>query len=159
MIYHFFVSTPLDTLELAKKISSHIKIGDVITFEGDLGAGKTFFITQLIKALLGNDDIIISSPTFNLVHQYVFGDSHIWHFDLYRLKHFAEIYELGFEDTYNGVAFIEWPQIILPILPKDRLDIKIIASNDEKREITLYPKGLWHERLNGFVYEQGSEKK
>ena len=190
MNYRIDVNSQTDTKKIAEKLASCLSKGDVITFEGELGAGKTFFISQMIRYLMNDAELIISSPTFNLVHHYTYdeffikykdrlevvaGDfrteerkctpsdrasevpekrslnasslSSIWHFDLYRLKHLEEIYELGFDETYGGIALIEWPQIILSLLPKDRLDINIIYGNDEKRTIFLDPKGSWQDRL------------
>jgi tRNA threonylcarbamoyladenosine biosynthesis protein TsaE len=152
MNYHINIENISDSHSFADNLASIIKAGDLITFEGELGAGKTFIIAQIIKTLLNNKEAIISSPTFNLVHNYPTSQFNIWHFDLYRLKHPEEVYELGYEDTHNGVALIEWPQIISHILPKDRLDIKIICGNEEKREIILYPRGLWIDRLKGLKY-------
>jgi len=183
MTYRINIQNQADTKKIADKLALFLAKGDLITFKGELGAGKTFFIAQVIRQLMQDNDLIISSPTFNLVHHYtnhnkgVAGDFRdegrnrindtylpeesekrrtnatslpsIWHFDLYRLKHLEEIYELGFEETYDGITFIEWPEIILSILPKDRLDINIICGNDDERTITLDPKGSWQDKLKG----------
>lgn len=152
MMYQFSIETISDSQKFAGSLADVIEAGDIITFEGVLGAGKTLIIAQIIKTLLQQEDVIISSPTFNLVHNYFSprANVNIWHFDLYRLKQLEEIYELGYEDTHQGIAFIEWPQIISSILPRDRLDVKIICGNEEKREIILNPKGLWIDRLKRF---------
>lgn len=159
MIHRVTIENTSDSKSFAVNLARFIDLGDLITFEGELGAGKTFIIGQIIRTLSNNEDSIISSPTFNLVHNYSSPKGNIWHFDLYRLKAPEEIYELGYEDTHAGIAFIEWPQIISHILPRDRLDIKIIAGNDEKREIILNPMGLWIEKLKGFSNEYKSKDK
>ena len=109
----------------AEKIAEVAKIGDVITLSGNLGAGKTSFVQFFVK-FLNKTDIDVTSPTFNLVHIYELNDKEIWHFDLYRLKSQEEIYEIGIEDALiNSISLIEWPEIILEVLPKNRLELEI----------------------------------
>lgn len=121
------------TETLALKLASVITKGDVITFKGNLGAGKTTLIKALIKNL-ANKNIEVTSPTFNLLHLYETTRGEIWHFDLYRLKNMHEAYELGIEDAFvYGISLIEWPEIITDILPDNRLDIEI-SFNDKENE-------------------------
>lgn len=132
----------------ASRLAKIAKIGDIITFSGELGAGKTSFIQYFIRSL-SKDEIEVNSPTFNLLHIYKLDKINIWHYDLYRLKNQEEIYELGLEEGFDyGVSLIEWPEIIYDILPSDRLEIQISFSDQEQaREITLTGHGKWEEIL------------
>lgn len=129
---------------LAARIAKIVVLGDVITLSGNLGAGKTSFAQYFIKSLT-NEEIEVTSPTFNLLHLYKTLTLEIWHFDLYRLKNRDEIYELGIESAFNqGVSIIEWPEIIQTILPKDRLELNLAFSfKDEARILTLQGYGRW----------------
>ena len=82
----------------------------VITFSGEIGAGKTTFIRALLKALGVNSNI--KSPTFSLVESYQGRDVQIHHFDLYRIHDENELDYIGFSDYFSGDALccIEWPE-------------------------------------------------
>ncbi len=93
-------------------------------FHGEIGAGKTTFIKVLTK-LLHSDDLI-NSPTFSIVNEYWnAGDSlnKIFHIDLFRITSFSEALDIGIEDYLENehFCFIEWPEIIEPILPDNGL--------------------------------------
>ena len=85
----------------------------VFCVEGEMGAGKTTFIS-LIAKLLGEENT--SSPTFSLVNEYhLRNNERMYHFDLYRVKSKVELREFGFEDYLFGAryVFIEWPQVAM----------------------------------------------
>ncbi len=142
-----------DTEYYASVLAKIAEIGDIITFSGDLGVGKTSFIQSFVKSLSSynkvEQEIEVTSPTFNLLHVYDLKKYEVWHFDLYRLKSKQEIYELGIEDAFNsGVSLIEWPEIIEGMLPKDRLEIKMSFREDyHSRLLTLIAYGKWKEKL------------
>jgi tRNA threonylcarbamoyl adenosine modification protein YjeE len=137
-----------ETQAFASMLARIAKTGDIITFSGDLGVGKTSFIQFFIKSLAGQE-IEVTSPTFNLLHIYKFNIGEVWHFDLYRLRDKKEIYELGIEDAFSyAISLIEWPEIINDILPKDRLEIKLSFGEDENsRSLSLKAYGNWKEKL------------
>lgn len=144
----FYVYSLDGLKELAKTITPFLIKGNILTFTGNLGAGKTTFIKFLIDSLDKNSQILVTSPTFNLVHIYNLKDLEVWHFDLYRLKNISEVYELGIEDAFvNGISLIEWPQIIEPILD-DIIKIQFSFSNQEnKRLISISGKEKWISEL------------
>lgn len=134
------------------KLVKFIKLGDVITFVGNLGAGKTTFIREIIYSLSGDRNIEVTSPSFNLLHVYKFADITVSHFDLYRLKNLTEVYELGIEDAFfSSVSLIEWPEIVDDILPNDRLEIQLNFVNNSQtgRELTLKGYSKWENILKG----------
>lgn len=109
---------------------------------GDLGAGKTTFTQFFCKKLGVNERV--TSPTFALVNEYTFlqgnGKEGLFHhLDMYRLKDLQEALDIGIEDyLYDGhYCFIEWPEIIEPLLPPDTVRIKISILPDSTRKIIL----------------------
>ena len=115
-----------DTKNLSKKISKIINAGDVIFLYGEIGVGKTTLIRFLINHLevengIKKSDIL--SPTFNIVYDYDIKKIKVQHYDLYRLKNYKDILELGmFETSKDHIKIIEWPELI-ELKPKDRIDI------------------------------------
>ena len=125
-----------DTIALADKFSNELKPGDVVILNGNLGAGKTFFIRQALR----NFDIDnVSSPTFAIVNEYK-GKFRIYHFDFYRLNDSAELFDIGFNDYLNdedSITFIEWGNLIPGVLPRKRLEININIGYDFSREFVF----------------------
>tara|TARA_B100000686_G_C16501671_1_gene817389 strand:+ start:33 stop:488 length:456 start_codon:yes stop_codon:yes gene_type:complete len=136
-----------DTKNFSKNFSKIIKIGDVIFLYGEIGAGKTtftrFFINNLEKKRgIKNSDVL--SPTFNIVYDYDVGGIKILHYDLYRLKNYKDISQLGmFETSKDHIKIIEWPELI-ESKPKDRIDILFEHSEIENsRKVKITGFGKW----------------
>ena len=108
------ISEEIKTKSIAEVFSNNIKAGDTIFLRGELGVGKTTFIRYLINFLqIKNKQSIteISSPTFNLVHEYQLGSLIIKHYDLYRINDEKELTNIGiYEDNSNEITLIEWPE-------------------------------------------------
>ena len=100
-----------DTEKIALELGKTLKAGDIVLYEGDLGAGKTTFTKGLAKAL-GVDDVV-TSPTFALVNEYS-GRIPLFHFDLYRIETFDDLYAIGFFDYLDrgGIIAAEWSENI-----------------------------------------------
>ncbi|MDR2526443.1 MAG: tRNA (adenosine(37)-N6)-threonylcarbamoyltransferase complex ATPase subunit type 1 TsaE [Rickettsiales bacterium] len=129
---YYEVNSVDETQKIASAIADQFKIGDVVLLNGVLGAGKTYFISCIIRHILGDNTINVTSPTFNLVKEYICKDYTIYHFDLYRLKQSKELYELGIEDAFeNGISFIEWGEKARESIYNVKwiIDIKIINNN------------------------------
>lgn len=109
-----------DTIKLAEEIADCVDKQSIILLYGDLGAGKTFFSKAFInffaKAENRAEENVIS-PTFNIVKTYNTKNFTIFHFDLYRIKHQSEVFELDLDEAFSNVSLIEWPEIIEDILP------------------------------------------
>ncbi|MCR9268860.1 MAG: tRNA (adenosine(37)-N6)-threonylcarbamoyltransferase complex ATPase subunit type 1 TsaE [Hyphomonadaceae bacterium] len=137
------------TESLAQRLAPLLKAGDVIALQGGLGAGKTTFSRALIAALLGQDTDV-PSPTYTLVQTYDGPDFPIFHYDLYRIEDPEEVFELGWEETQDGLALIEWPDRAGAHLPAWRLDLTIEIAGDI-RIARLEPRGEdWQTRLHEF---------
>jgi tRNA threonylcarbamoyladenosine biosynthesis protein TsaE len=109
----------------------------VICLHGNLGVGKTTFARYAIQKILDNDQILVTSPTFNIMQIYEGPSKNgnknkiVYHYDLYRLKSLEEVYELGIEETINqGINIIEWPELLLNHLPAETLHIMMEFDNE-----------------------------
>ncbi len=124
-----------ETTDLALLLSSYLEVGDVITLEGDLGAGKTTFVGGIAKGLGINEEVI--SPTFNIMKCYFDGRLPLYHIDAYRLE--GQNIELGLDEAIegDGVAFIEWPMFIEPLIPDEHLRVEIKNIGEDSRSITF----------------------
>ena len=97
-----------DTAGIAAAIAGLAKPGDMFVLIGEMGAGKTFFAQQFGKSLGVSE--AITSPTFNLLHNYSGGRLPMHHADLYRLERTGELADLGIAELVEagGVALVEW---------------------------------------------------
>lgn len=133
-------SSTEDTLALGAKIAPLLKKGDVIVLSGDLGAGKTLFVSGLLNFFDMKDEV--SSPTFTIVNEYdVKSDLKLFHFDVYRLDSPNEFLAIGGDEFfYNGICLIEWGEKIEELLPDDclRIDFKKDAEDNNMRIISFY---------------------
>ena len=136
-----------DTRKFSKQISEIVKKGDIIFLYGDIGVGKTTFARFFINYLEKKNEQQISdvlSPTFNIVYDYDAGNFKILHYDLYRLKNYKDISQLGmFETSEDSIKLIEWPELINP-KPKNRIDIffEYLKSKDY-RKVKVTGFGKW----------------
>ncbi len=126
MIYPFekTVLQEEETKTLAKSFANEINSGKIIVINGELGAGKTFFVKSAVS-IWGVENA--SSPSFAIVNIY-YGEKKVYHFDFYRLKNKEELFDIGFNDYINdpdAVIFIEWGNLIPDVLPKSRIEINI----------------------------------
>lgn len=145
MDYKFTSYSDVDTTELAENMESEKFPNMVICLEGELGSGKTVFVKGFAKALGIEDNI--TSPTFNLIKEYLNGEIPLYHMDMYRLE--GNVENIGVEDYFNknGVCIIEWSDMIEDILPEERLVIKFKIINENKRVLVIKPYGEKYEKL------------
>jgi tRNA threonylcarbamoyl adenosine modification protein YjeE len=138
------ISNLSQTQALAKKLSMRIIEPIAICLKGDLGSGKTTFAQFFIQSKLPTITEV-TSPTFTIVQIYN-ATPPIMHFDLYRLKDPEELYELGIEEAFdNAINLIEWPEIAIDILPKDRIEINFVNKLDSRKiKIEFFGKCSYH---------------
>ena len=136
-----------DTQNLSKNISNIISPGDIIFLYGEIGVGKTTFVRFFINNLerkngIKNSEVL--SPTFNIVYDYDISKIKILHYDLYRLKNYKDISQLGlFDSSMDYIKIIEWPSLI-KIHKSDKLEIHLdYAKQDNERKLKLSGTGKW----------------
>ena len=147
MEYKITTYSEEETIELAQNLESEKFPNMVICLRGDLGSGKTVFTKGFAQAMEITEEV--TSPTFNIIKEYLSGDLPLYHMDVYRLD--GQVAELGIEEyfTKKGVTIIEWADMIPDYLPEKRLDIKIKNSDEDenKRIITITPYGRKYEEI------------
>lgn len=112
------------TLRAGERLARAVRGGDAIALVGDLGAGKTTFVSGLVAALGAGT---ATSPTFSLVNEYRGGRLLVWHVDLYRLERPAELPELGLDDLIGdrrGIVLVEWADKF-SVMPPDHLRLEL----------------------------------
>ena len=133
-----------DTQNFSKNISRIINTGDIIFLYGEIGVGKTTFVRFFVNNLESNNGVKnseVPSPTFN---DYKIKKIKILHYDLYRLKNYRDISQLGiFETSNESIKIVEWPELI-ESKPKDRIDIQFKYSKlINSREVKIIGFGKW----------------
>ncbi|WP_175615730.1 tRNA (adenosine(37)-N6)-threonylcarbamoyltransferase complex ATPase subunit type 1 TsaE [Piscibacillus halophilus] len=137
-MYRLKMNHEQESLQLGKQLAEYLTPGDVITLDGDLGAGKTTFSKGLAKGL--GVKRTVNSPTYTIVKEYR-GRIPFYHMDVYRLEDQDE--DIGFDEYFNGegVSVVEWSKFIEDFLPNERLEIQINKIDDHQREFIFNPKG------------------
>ncbi|XXM71991.1 tRNA (adenosine(37)-N6)-threonylcarbamoyltransferase complex ATPase subunit type 1 TsaE [Lysinibacillus sphaericus] len=142
--YEMMTETPEETGAFAERLAQYLQPGDVITLEGDLGAGKTTFTKGLAKGL--GVKRTVNSPTFTIIKEYK-GRLPFYHMDVYRLDDSFE--DLGFDEYFEGegVTVVEWAHLIEDQLPAELLNLSIYREGDMSRRIVLKPYGQRYNEL------------
>lgn len=132
----FVTTSEAETRELAVRLARSLGAGAVVLLSGDLGAGKTAFVRGLAEGL-EMDGVLVSSPTFTIVHEYAGGRLPLVHVDLYRLTT-VDLDEVGLDADLAaaGVIAVEWPErLVRPIA--GAIAVHIIDAGDDRREIEI----------------------
>ena len=147
--------SPEQTMHLGRICGAMLPPGSVIALIGDLGSGKTVFVKGVAQGVGVIDEKEITSPSFVLVNEYQ-GRLPITHVDLYRLHHRREVEDLGWEEliSSSGVTLIEWAEKVLPLLPKERMEVHFEWVNAVERKLMLVGRG---ELAQGWVRSLGEK--
>jgi len=126
----------VSALEILRATEPH----RVYAFDGQMGAGKTTFIKKLCEEM-GTVDVV-NSPTFAIVNVYDVEQpqkGEVYHFDCYRLKDIREAMDFGAEEYLDSgnYCFIEWPEMIEPLLPEDTVYVHIVPQENGDRILTI----------------------
>ena len=165
----FLLGSLADTQRFAEIVASHVRPRDMIVLAGEMGAGKTTF-TQFFGRALGVTDLI-TSPTFNLLHNYGSGRMALHHADLYRLERTGELEDLGLDELQDsgGVIAVEWGDIVGDELGDalvlrfeyiDQASSEATSKTDETqvRKVTLSSRGAqWESRFRKLTDELASK--
>ena len=134
----YITHSPEETRALGCKLAQALWGGAVVAFTGDLGAGKTAFVSGMAEGL-GIEERV-TSPTFTIVNEYEGGRLPLFHFDLYRLVSADELFHIGWEDylARGGVCAVEWSENVEEALDGDTVRVDISRGEDDNsRVITI----------------------
>ena len=142
----------LPTLEateaLAARVAALARPGDAVLLAGDLGAGKSAFARAFLRAAAGDAGLEVPSPTFTLVQSYETARGVVHHFDLWRLDGPGALAELGWDEMIRDIVLVEWPDRLGDLRPEDALEIRLVATGPESREVAL---SGWDDRLGALA--------
>lgn len=129
-----------ETLLIAEELARSLPKGSVIAFRGGLGAGKTAFTTGFARGLGIKQDV--SSPTFALVNEYRVGENVLYHFDMYRVESWDDLYSTGFFDYLDTGAYlcVEWSENIDGALPDNTVYVEIEPTGEHTRTLKVWGK-------------------
>lgn len=131
----FITHNPEETRALGARLADALTGGEVVAFTGDLGAGKTAFVSGMAQALGIGDRV--TSPTFTIVNEYEGGRLPLFHFDMYRLGSADELFHIGWEDylAQGGVCAVEWSENVAEAIEPDAIRVSILRGEDEDSRI------------------------
>ena len=127
-----------ETEALGARLADALAEGRVVAFTGDLGAGKTAFVSGMARAL-GVEERV-TSPTFTIVNEYEGGRLPLFHFDMYRLDSADELFHIGWEDylARGGVCAVEWSENVTGAIEPDAVRVSILRGDwDNDRVIAI----------------------
>lgn len=133
----YISDSPATTRKIAAELAATLNGGEVIAFYGDLGMGKTCFTTGLAEGLGFTGEV--SSPTFAIINEYIGGRLNLYHFDMYRVTGWEDLYTTGYFEYMEsgGVLAVEWSENIESALPENTIKITIKRIDETLREITV----------------------
>ena len=128
------------TLQFASDFAKSVPRGSVIGFIGGLGMGKTAFTSGFVKGL--GIDAEVSSPTFAICNEYIGENARVYHFDMYRIESWDDLYSTGYFDYLNDDSYIlaEWSENIFGALPDDAIIIEIEKLGENSRKFYIKEK-------------------
>ncbi|MCM1299704.1 MAG: tRNA (adenosine(37)-N6)-threonylcarbamoyltransferase complex ATPase subunit type 1 TsaE [Firmicutes bacterium] len=134
----YISNSAAETVKIGEEFAGRLKPNDGVLYNGEIGAGKTYF-TKGIARFFGIAEEV-TSPTFALINEYC-GNINIFHFDLYRINGFEELYGIGFFDYFdrNGILCVEWSENIPDLADsfENAYSVSIKKTGDESREIFI----------------------
>ena len=133
----FRTASEAETIALGRRIAEELPRKAVVLRIGNLGAGKTTLAKGIAEGLAAAAGDEVSSPTFTLIHEY--GGGRLYHIDLYRLEEAREAETLGLDELFDreAVVLIEWGERFPQLLPAERIEIRLKATEDDAREIEI----------------------
>ena len=129
--------SPAETESFAERLAEHLSGGEVIAFRGSMGMGKTCFTRGLARGLGYSGQV--TSPTFALVNEYIGGRLPLYHFDMYRVESWEDLYSSGYFDYIEagGVIAAEWSENIENALEGKVITVNFERLDDNTRKITV----------------------
>jgi tRNA threonylcarbamoyladenosine biosynthesis protein TsaE len=135
----FETTSGAETIELGRRIAATLPSRAVVLLIGNLGAGKTTLAKGIASGLCGAEPEDVTSPTFTLIHEYgaAAKGPRVYHIDLYRLDRAEQVATLGLDEIFDrdAVVLIEWGERFPQLMPQQRIEIRLRALDDDRREI------------------------
>ena len=138
----FWSHSSEQTVRFGARLGELLRPGDVLALSGELGAGKTTFVSGLSRGWGSSDQV--TSPTFVLVNEYRRPNGQrLWHLDGYRLNSGQEALDLGLDDLLagDGLLVVEWPERLAEVLPAERLTLQLAWVDHSRRSLRLAAVG------------------
>ncbi len=134
--------SPAETEAFAEEFAKRLRGGEIIAFRGSMGMGKTCFTRGLAKGLGFTGQV--TSPTFALVNEYLGGRLPLYHFDMYRIESWEDLYSSGYFDymEMGGIIAAEWSENIEGALDGRVIRVELSKIDENTRKITLEGEGL-----------------
>lgn len=150
--------SPQATRRIGASLGRQLRAGDIVLLVGDLGTGKTCLVQGIARGLGISE--FAQSPSFVLVREHR-GRLPLYHVDLYRLDHLAEIADLGLEDYFygGGVTAVEWAEKGEAVMPPEHLLVRISYVSDRERRLKLLARGWRYQQLLGELGRRLERKK
>jgi len=129
---------PEETAACGRTFGATLRAGDVVGLIGELGSGKTQFVTGVCDALDAHGHV--TSPTFTLIHEYPAGDVTVVHADMYRIGSLREAADLGLLEYFQPpyITLVEWADRVLDLLPPERYLVRLSHRADPReRDIRI----------------------
>ena len=132
----FLTHSPEETEKIGASLAKQLSPGTVIAYRGDLGAGKTAFTRGLARGL--GYTVLVTSPTYTIVNEYLGGRIPLFHFDMYRLASADDLFDIGWEDYLDrgGVSAVEWSENVADAM-EDPVFVTIEKTGEDSRRITV----------------------
>ena len=130
--------SPEETEQAGAEFAASLLSGDVVTLDGDLGAGKTAFARGVLRGL--GYDGRVTSPTFAIANEYALPVATVVHFDLYRILDEEALVEIGFEEYLDGkhILLIEWSENAGALVPDRHKSVKLTYGTEpEMRQLEI----------------------
>ena len=131
----FVTHSPEQTRQLGARLAQALGPGAVVAFTGDLGAGKTAFVSGMAQGLGIREHV--TSPTFTIVNEYEGGRLPLFHFDMYRLGSADELFDIGWEDYLErgGICAVEWSENVAEAMEPGTIRVSIRRGGDENSRV------------------------
>lgn len=132
---NFTTKSAFQTSALGEQFAKDCRQGAVLAFFGGMGMGKTAFIKGLANGLKISSDV--TSPTFSLVNEYKGDEITLYHFDMYRINTWEDLYSTGYFDYLDtdAILAVEWSENIENALPDDAIYIEISKGESENERL------------------------
>ena len=141
--HEFETKSNAGTVAIGRKLADLLTPPKLLILSGELGAGKTTLVKGIACALGAADPDEVTSPTFNLIHEYAGTldgkPIKLLHLDLYRLDIERQLDTLGLEDllTPDAIVLVEWGEKFKSIRKRADGEITVVSTGGDTRKITV----------------------